>query len=379
MTRASDGGSADPGRIRRWQQLLASERDAAMLYSRLAEAETGERRQILQELASVERKHAAHWESKLTQAGAPVPRPGGPSLRTRLISTAARRLSAEAVLPMIERAERNDAGVYDVDPDAAPGMAEDERGHARTLAKLIGGRPDPREQIARREGWHRGDRSGALRAGVFGVSDGLVSNTSLVMGFAGSGAARTTILLAGVAGLLAGSFSMAAGEYVSMASQREMYQREISLEAQELEEVPEEERAELVLLYRAKGLSRSDAEYLADKIMADKKVALDTLAREELGLDPTALGSPVSAAVSSFAAFAIGAFVVVLPYLIGSGTAALVAAIVLAAAALVAVGGGIGALNGRPVLRSALRQLLVGAVAAAVTYGVGHLIGVATR
>lgn len=136
-------------------------------------------------------------------------------------------------------------------------MADDERGHARTLAKLIGGaKPDPREQIARREGWHRGDRSGALRAGVFGVSDGLVSNTSLVMGFAGSGAARTTVLLAGVAGLLAGSFSMAAGEYVSMASQREMYQRELSLEAQELEENPEEERAELVLLYRAKGLNR---------------------------------------------------------------------------------------------------------------------------
>jgi len=116
------------------------------------------------------------------------------------------------VLPMIERTERSDAGLYDVDPDAAPGMAEDERGHARTLAKLMSGRPDPRQQIARREGWHRGDRSGALRAGVFGVSDGLVSNTSLVMGFAGSGVARTTILLAGVAGLLAGSFSMGAGE-----------------------------------------------------------------------------------------------------------------------------------------------------------------------
>jgi vacuolar iron transporter family protein len=372
---APGGGSADPRRIRRWQQLLASERDAAMLYARLADTENGERKEILQELAGVERKHAAHWESKLTAAGARVPQPAGPSLRTRLLSTAARRLSTEAVLPMIERAERSDAGIYDVDPDATPGMAEDERGHARTLAKLMAGRPDPREQIARREGWHRGDRSGALRAGVFGVSDGLVSNTSLVMGFAGSGVARTTILLAGVAGLLAGSFSMAAGEYVSMASQREMYEREISLEAQELEENPEEERAELVLLYRAKGLSRSDAEYLVDKIMADKKVALDTLAREELGLDPTALGSPVSAAISSFVAFAIGAFVVVLPYLIGSGTAALIGAIVLAAAALLAVGGGIGALNGRPVARSALRQLLVGTVAAAVTYGVGHAIG----
>lgn len=371
---------ADPARARRWRELLASERDAAALYSRLSESETGERREILAELADVERSHAAHWEGKLADAGERVPPPGAPSLRTRVLALAARRMSTQAVLPMIERAERSDAGVYDLDPDAAPGMADDERGHARTLAKLIsGGKPDPQQQIARREGWHRGDRSGALRAGVFGVSDGLVSNTSLVMGFAGSGASGTTVLLAGVAGLLAGSFSMAAGEYVSMASQREMYERELSLEATELEENPEEERAELVLLYRAKGLSRQEAQLLADRIMADHKVALDTLAREELGLDPGALGSPWSAAISSLLAFAIGAFVVVLPYLIGSGTGALIAAIVLAAAALLAVGGGIGLLNGRSVWRSALRQLLFGGVAAAVTYGVGHLIGIGAR
>jgi VIT1/CCC1 family predicted Fe2+/Mn2+ transporter len=361
--------------IKRWRELLASERDAAQLYSRLAEGETGERREILRELADVERKHAAHWERKLTDAGAEVPPPGRPSLRTRALATAARRLSTQAVLPMIERAERSDAGLYDRDPDAAPGMADDERGHARTLAKLIGGRPSPQEQIARREGWHRGDRSGALRAAVFGVSDGLVSNTSLVMGFAGSGAPRLTVLLAGVAGLLAGAFSMAAGEYVSMASQRESYQREISLEEQELAENPEEERAELALIYRAKGLSRSEAQLLADRIMADRQVALDTLAREELGLDPDELGSPWSAAISSLLSFAAGAFVVVLPYLIGSGAAALAAAIGLTAVALLAVGGGIGALNGRPVLRSALRQLVFGGAAAAITFVVGHLIG----
>jgi len=363
-----------PATIKRWRDMLASERDAAELYTRLAAAESGERREILQELAGVERKHAAHWERKLTDAGAAVPPPGAPSLRTRAIATAARRLSTQAVLPMIERAERSDAGVYDLDPDAAPGMADDERGHARTLARLTG-RPSPQRQIDRREGWHRGDRSGTLRAAVFGVSDGLVSNTSLVMGFAGSGAARLTVMLAGVAGLLAGAFSMAAGEYVSMASQRESYQREISLEAQELAENPEEELAELVLIYRAKGLSRAEAQLLAERIMTSRKVALDTLAREELGLDPDELGSPWGAAISSLLAFAIGAFVVVLPYLIGGGTAALVTAICLTAAALLAVGGGIGALNGRPVVRSALRQLAFGGVAAAITFGVGHLIG----
>ncbi len=369
-------GQVERSRVKRWDALLNSERDAAQLYSRLADAETGERREIFEELADIERRHAAHWEQKMRAAGVEVPSPRRPSVRTRLLGAAARRLSTGAVLPLIERGERADAGMYDDEPDAAPGMAADERGHARTIGKLIdGARPSPRPQIARRERWHRTDRSGSLRAAVFGVSDGLVSNTALVMGFAGSGAARTTILLAGVAGLLAGAFSMAAGEYVSMSGQREMYQREISLEATELEEKPEEERAELVLLYRAKGLDRADAERLADRIMANPEVALDTLAREELGLDPDQLGSPWSATLSSLLAFALGAFVVVLPYLFGGGSMTLLVAIGLAVLALTAVGAGLGILNGRSALRSGLRQVLAGGLAAAVTFGVGHLIG----
>jgi VIT1/CCC1 family predicted Fe2+/Mn2+ transporter len=373
MERVLESESVTETEVKRWRDLLAGEREAAALYSLLAEAETGERQQIFRELAETELRHAAHWISKLRSAGVAVPAPGKPSLRTRLLGAAAGRLSARTVLPLIERTERADAGVYDDEPDALPGMAADERAHARTLARLVddsegGGEPDPVRQIARRERWHRGDRSGALRAGVFGVSDGLVSNTALVMGFAGSGVSHSATLLAGVAGLLAGSFSMAAGEYISMSSQREMFQREISLEQAELDEKPEEERSELVLIYRAKGLTRPDAERLADKIMADRTVALDTLAREELGLDPGQLGSPWGAAASSLLAFAAGAFVVVLPYLIGSGTAALVAAIV-------GVGAAIGALNGRSALRMGLRQMAVGALAAAVTFGVGHLIG----
>jgi VIT1/CCC1 family predicted Fe2+/Mn2+ transporter len=328
-------------------------------------------------LAETELRHAAHWSSKLREAGAEVPDPGRPSLRTRLLGAAAGKLSVQTVLPLIERTEHADAGVYDDEPDALPGMAEDERAHARTLARLVDGSSDrdPVAQIARRERWHRGDRSGALRAGVFGVSDGLVSNTALVMGFAGSGASHAATLLAGVAGLLAGSFSMAAGEYISMSSQREMFEREISLERAELEEKPEEERGELVLIYRAKGLAQPDAERLADKIMADRSVALDTLVREELGLDPGQLGSPWVAAASSLFSFAIGAFVVVLPYLIGGGTAALLTAIFLALAAMFGVGATMGALNGRSAVRMGLRQMAVGALAAAVTFGVGHLIG----
>jgi vacuolar iron transporter family protein len=364
--------------VRRWRELLVSERDAAALYLRLADGESGERRQVFEELAAIERRHAEHWEGKLRAAGADVPPAGRASVRTRLLSLAARRFSTSAVLPLIERGERADADVYDADPDAAPGMAAEERGHARVLSKLSdGGRPEPRRQIARREPWHRSDRSGSLRAAVFGVSDGLVSNTALVMGFAGSGASSTAILLAGIAGLLAGAFSMAAGEYVSMSGQREMYQREISLEAQELAENPEEERAELVLIYRAKGLDLAEAELLADRIVADPDVALDTLAREELGLDPEELGSPRLTALSSLLAFAVGAFVVVLPYLFARGAVALYLAIGLVTLALFAVGAGIGVLNGRSFLRSGVRQLIAGGLAAAVVFGVGHLLGAA--
>lgn len=374
---SSDG--ADRARVRRWRELLASEQNAAALYDKLAAAETGERRTILEELAQVERKHASHWESLLEGAGASVPARPAVSTRTRVLGLLARVWSTSFVLGVVERAERADANLYDDDPDAAATMAAEERGHSRTIAGLLrGGRPSPQERISRRESWHRGDRGGSLRAAVFGVSDGLVSNTALVMGFAGSGASRAATLLAGVAGLLAGAFSMAAGEYVSMASQREMYQRELSLEAQELAENPEEERDELVLLYRAKGLDREQAERVADKVMSDHEVALDTLAREELGLNPDDLGSPWSAALSSLAAFAVGALVVVVPYLFAGGTGALVTALAASMLAMAAVGAGVGVLNGRSVARSAARQVFVGTLAALVTFGVGYAIGVTT-
>jgi len=379
--KGSGGRATVQQSARRWRELLATERDAAVMYDTLAGTETGERAEILRELAEVERRHAAHWEERLRQAGLKVPPPGRPGLRTRMITSTAGRFSLDAVLPIIERAERAGAGEYDADPDAAPGMADDERGHAKALAALRdgAGRPhDAKGRINDREHWHRSDRSGALRAGIFGVSDGLVSNTALVMGFAGSGASRSAVLLAGVAGLLAGSFSMAAGEYVSMSGQREMFEREISLERQELEEKPQEELEELILLYRAKGLPADQARQVAEQLMSDQSVALDTLVREELGLDPDSLGSPWAAAFSSLGTFAIGAAVVVVPYLFGGGTAAFAVAVLLAVLAMAVVGAGLGALNGRSPVRGALRQLAAGVLAAAVTYGVGALIGVRT-
>lgn len=365
----------DPATARKWRDLLRAEQEAAALYDRIAAAETGERAEILRELAAVERRHAGHWEARLTEAGLKVPTTRGPGLRTRLLGATARFGSVATALRVVERAERSDAGVYDHDPDAAPGMAADERGHAKTIAELLGGEDSVPGRISRREGWHRGDRSGAVRAGVFGISDGLVSNTALVMGFAGSGASRHAVLLAGVAGLLAGAFSMAAGEYVSMSGQREMFEREIALEAFELDEKPHEEHEELVLLYRAKGLDAEQAAQIADRIMSDRDVALDTLAREELGLDPDELGSPWRAALASMLAFAVGAVLVVLPYLATGGRAAFLAAVGAAVAGMLAVGAGMGVLNGRSPLRSGLRQLVVGGAAAAVTFGVGVLIG----
>ena len=290
-----------------------------------------------------------------------------------MLSWLARRFSVDAVLPYLERAEHADAGLYQGDPDATTAMAADERSHARVITRMRN--TDDPSGIRRAERWHRGDRSGALRAAVFGVNDGLVSNTSLVMGFAGSGAASTAIAFAGLAGLLAGAFSMAAGEYISMRSQREAYEREIALEAMELRDDPEAEAEELALIYRAKGLDPAEAERAAAAIMKDRSVALDTMAREELGLDPDALGSPWSAAFSSLFAFALGAIVVVLPYLFGSGRAALIVAIVLAGLALFGVGAAIGTLNGRGALRCGARQLLIGGAAALLVFGIGHLIG----
>ncbi|OBF47179.1 hypothetical protein A5787_10680 [Mycobacterium sp. 852002-50816_SCH5313054-b] len=359
--------------------MLASERRSAALYSGLAATAHGDQRKVLTELAAVERKHAAHWADKLTEIGEPVPDQIRSGIRGRMLAWLGRRFSVDTVLPYLERAEHGDAGLYQDDPEATAAMAVDERSHALVLSRLRDSRDGSDSRgIQRRESWHRGDRSGALRAGVFGVNDGLVSNTSLVMGFAGSGASSSAILFAGLAGLLAGAFSMAAGEYISMRSQREAYQREISVESEELRDDPEAEAEELALIYRAKGLGADEAEQVAATIMKDRDTALNTMVREELGLDPDELGSPWSAAISSLLTFAIGAVVVVLPYLFGSGVAALTMAIASAGAALFAVGAAIGLLNRKGAVRSGTRQLLVGGGAALLVFVVGHLAGAHT-
>jgi len=274
--------------------------------------------------------------------------------------------------------------VTDPHPEG-PGLSEADRATKRrvdllasTVRRLRGRQwrvvPHPGPIVGEQRG---GGRSGALRAAIFGVNDGLVSNLSLIFGVAGAGADNQVVILAGVAGLLAGAFSMASGEYVSVRVQREVFERLIHLEAHEIGSDPEAERLELAELYVRKGLPRDLAERLATELMKDPEVALDTHAREELGLDPKeGLGSPFAAAGSSFVMFAAGAFVPLLPFLVTSGTAALVASAILSAIALFGVGAAMSVLTGRGAIVSGLRMLSIGAAAASVTYLVGTLLEV---
>jgi vacuolar iron transporter family protein len=222
-----------------------------------------------------------------------------------------------------------------------------------------------------------GGKSGAIRAAIFGVNDGLVSNLSLIFGVAGAGVENQLVVLAGVAGLLAGAFSMAAGEYISVRVQREVFERLIHLEAHEIGTEPEDERRELAGIYERKGLSKELAEAVATQLMRDPQTALDTHAREELGLDPDeGLGSPIAAASASFVMFALGAFVPLIPFLFGSGGGAIALSAVLSGISLAGVGAAMSILTGRNPLFSGARMLAIGAAAAAITYFVGKVLDV---
>ena len=364
---------------------LKLERDAIALYDELARIEKDPRRaQAFRTIAGNERRHAEVWASKLRGLGATVPEPKGPRLRIRTIVLVARLFGTHAVRDMVQALEGDEEDLYtEQSSPEVDAIAADEREHAEIWRRLSGGAGPPghaaprASEIAANERWHHAGRSGTLRAVIFGVSDGLVSNLALVMGVAGaSGGQGSFVLLAGVAGLLAGAFSMAAGEYISMQSQRELFERQIALERAELEAMPEEEQAELAQVYRAKGFTEAEAATIAERMFKDPQHALDTLIREELGLDPDELGSPWGAAGGSFVAFGIGALIPVVPYLITTGSTAFVGAIVLSLGALFAVGAGVSLLTGRGMLFSGSRQVLIGSAAAVVTYVVGRAIGV---
>ncbi|WP_435347165.1 VIT1/CCC1 transporter family protein [Haloarchaeobius sp. HRN-SO-5] len=364
----------------RYRRNRQDEIDSAAVYRAMAEAESHPQlAEVYRRLAETEARHAEFWAERLDEAGVNEPNPG-PTVRARALAWLARRFGPGVVLSTMRTGEVAGGRGYAMQPETdGTGLPADERSHDRLLATIEGvpGRGAEGGVLARLEGRHRATSGNALRAAVLGANDGLVSNLSLVMGVAGAALESGTILVTGLAGLVAGAGSMAMGEWLSVQSSRELYQRQIDIEAEELGEIPEEEERELALIYEAKGLPKGQAESLAARLVRDEEAALDTLAREELGIDPEELGgSAWEAAAASFVLFALGAIVPVLPFFLLTGLTAIGSSLVLSALALFAIGAGITLLTGRSILYSGFRQVGIGLAAAVLTYGVGTLIGV---
>ena len=364
--------------IQRYRDNLRDELNGAALYGALAAAETDPiRKDLFLQLAQAESSHAQLWREKLAAAGVHDER-FVPAFRTRLLARLAQRFGPRFVLPTVAAAEVADRNKYAGQADAH-GISAEERGHAAVIqavaANTTGGGTAGAD-IARAEPWHRAASGNNLRAAILGANDGLVSNFCLVMGIAGAGSGNKTVLLTGLAGLAAGACSMALGEWLSVTNARELAQTQIAQEKEELEQTPLAEQHELTLIFQAKGMPKEDAQRVAAQMMQDKKGALDTLVREELGINPADLGGNAwSAAATSFALFSAGAIFPVAPYFWMHGTGAIAASAAASAAMLVAVGMLSSLFNGRNAWYSAVRQLIFGCLAASVTYGLGAALG----
>ena len=334
------------------------EEESAWLYRQVAAAEPDSHKQrLFTQLAAAAEDQAAKWEVAARKAGhdPAAARTFVPSLRARVVATLLRLLGPRAMRSVLAAMKLRGLSVY-----TAPVAG----GHAMpTTLSDVGVR-------------HRGGLGGNLRATVFGVNDGLISNASLVLGIAGAAAPGSFVLVSGVAGLLAGALSMAAGEYVSVRSQREMYEYQIALEREEIAEYPEEEAEELALIYEARGVALAQAREVSQALLARPEQALDVLAREELGLNPDDLGSPAGAATASFLSFAAGAAVPLVPFLADmAGRRALAATAAITLIALFAVGLALSLFTGRQALRGALRMVLIGGGAGLVAFWVGRGLG----
>jgi|SRR5450830_256215 len=329
------------------------EQRSSYLYRVIAENELDvTRKKLFSNLAQEALQQAQSWKALASNQ---VPESYQPDVRTKLVGWLISQFGASSIKPILAAIKIRGLSIY-------------------SNSRLVGYHPVP-EKLEEVGASHSGvGASGGLRAAVFGVNDGLVSITCLVMGVAAAASTHSTILLTGVAGLLAGAFSMAAGEYISMRSQREMFEYQIGLERAELAQYPEEEASELALIYVARGMDAADAQKLANKLVADPELGLDTLAREELGLNPDELGSPWLAAISSFIAFVLGGAIPLLPYVFAVSHA-LIFSITLAALALFAVGAVLSLFTGRNALLGGIRMLLIGAAAGLMTYWIGHLMG----
>ena len=361
----------------RFQEHLEDELNSVALYRSLAENEKNPRlAEVYKKLSATEQSHADAWLKKLMDAGVSL-KPFQPSWRTRTLVWMAKRFGPEAVLPNLASMETSKSHDY-LSQAGEQGMIAQEQSHARLLRQIggmRGGMAGP--ELAQLEGRHRSAGGNALRAAVLGANDGLVSNFSLVMGVAGAEMAGQSILLTGLAGLLAGAISMALGEWISVQSSRELYLKQIATEREEIEQAPEEEAEELSLIYQARGLDAAPADQLAKQIMSNHESALHALTRDELGIDPKELGgSAWEAAITSFLLFAVGAILPVIPYMFTSGMTAVIISAAFSAVGLFIIGAAITLFTGRPVFSSGMRQVIFGLAAALVTYLIGRLIGV---
>ena len=333
-------------------------------------------------MSAVEERHASAFEQRLQEANLPIP-PVQLTWRTRLLEAVARRFGPEAVLPSLTAMEQKVSQGFQGKPGGADPqlqqMTAEENAHARLLGQITRSAPRGMEgsALAQLEGRHRATGGNALRAAVLGANDGLVSNLSLVMGVAGADLSGKTILITGMAGLLAGACSMALGEWLSVQSSRELYKHQIEIEAHEIETAPAEEAEELALIYQSRGIDQAQARQMADRIMADPASAVETLAREELSVDPKELGgSAWEAAITSFILFALGAIIPVFPFFFLAGMNAVLLSILLSTVGLFIIGAGITLFTGRSVLFSGTRQVFFGLAAAAITFVLGKLIGI---
>lgn len=372
--------------IKRYQNNWRAEQEGAWLYQELAKAEQDPHlAELYRRLSESEQRHATFWAERLRRAGQAV-LPVLPNWRLRALIWLAKRFGVSTVLPLLSTMEQEASQAYQTQPEArAADLPAHERSHARLFrtvqSSTRGGITGP--LLARFEGRHRSTGGGnALRAAVLGASDGLTTNLSLVMGVAGANLPGHTILFTGLAGVLAGALSMAIGEWLSVQSARELYTRQIEVERQELAVIPEEEQEELALIYQAKGLDQEAAQHMARRIVrgdgqnSTPETALDTLAREELGIDPQELGgSAWEAALTSFLLFAVGAIIPVLPFVFSSGWIAVLLSLLLGILGLFLVGIGITLTTGASLVKAGGRQVALGMLASALTFGLGWLVG----
>jgi VIT1/CCC1 family predicted Fe2+/Mn2+ transporter len=354
------------------------EQNSAYLYRQIARKYGDSPLAIVYEkMADVEIKHAERWAAEIKKSLGTLPE-YKVSMRTKILAWIVNRFGPEAVIPIIQVGEQSGADQYGL-MENTKDMSAEEKSHSRIINSIAVGSSKGKSgsEVAQLEGRHKSAGGNALRAAVMGANDGLVSNLSLVMGVAGAALSNQSILITGLAGLLAGACSMALGEWLSVQSSRELYMNQIKIEREEVESAPEEEAEELSLIYQARGLSVEQAETLAKQIMSNHETAVDTLVKEELNIDPAELGgSAWEAAITSFILFSIGAIVPVLPYIFTSGMTAFLFSIGLSGLALFGVGAAITLFTGKTVLYSGVRMVIFGLLAAALTFGIGRLIGV---